>query len=242
MKVPRSILDYISKLTPVEQDGLYTDRFAVLTVFQSLSPLAKQYVLRLMLLGAAPISRKTLDSWFNKDHVAPPVSAQGAPFLSSTAGGGGGGGAGSGKEHRQARDNLISLRVLVKSGGDSSSASSTPSAFSPVFPSQSPTPASSSSSSSSSSLASSSSIALGSSTASGEEYRLHTSFSRFLLDEVCGGVSTTSGSGPGGDEEQDPEGKEEARKKSIPVAVIEQAVEVQFRSRASCWFFSIAVS
>lgn len=66
---PSSVLDYLISLGGNTLDQLYTDTFTSLTIFRSLPPLAKQYVLRLLLvdtLVAAPL----LHSWVKVDSLA----------------------------------------------------------------------------------------------------------------------------------------------------------------------------
>ena len=51
---PKSILDYLCSLTSQTLTQLYRDPFTVLTVFRSLPPLSKHFVLRLLTVSASP--------------------------------------------------------------------------------------------------------------------------------------------------------------------------------------------
>jgi len=59
---PQSIVDYLSGLASEALNALYTDSFTCVTIFRSLHPLAKQYVMRMLFItDGVPMS--LLDSW-----------------------------------------------------------------------------------------------------------------------------------------------------------------------------------
>lgn len=59
----KSIWDYLStRFQPEQLDMLYEDTFTVLTIFGSLPPLAKQYVLRLLVVETS-VPKDLVDSW-----------------------------------------------------------------------------------------------------------------------------------------------------------------------------------
>ena len=64
---PKSIVDYMCSLSATTLTLLYRDPFTVLTIFRSLPPLSKQYVLRLVCLTredeSAAIDKQLMDGW-----------------------------------------------------------------------------------------------------------------------------------------------------------------------------------
>ena len=64
---PKSIVDYLCSLSSSTLTLLYRDPFTVLTIFRSLPPLSKQYVLRLVCLTrddvSAAIDKQLMDGW-----------------------------------------------------------------------------------------------------------------------------------------------------------------------------------
>lgn len=85
---PRSILDYLCSLDRGVLDTLYRDPFTCLTIFRSLHPLAKQYLLR-WLFVTEPLRLSLIDSWV----LATPTSRM---------------------AHKQAMDTLFELQLLLK--------------------------------------------------------------------------------------------------------------------------------
>lgn len=68
-KRPSSVLDYLIQLGSDVLNSLYSDLFTALTIFRSLSPLAKQYVIRMLCIDIA-ISSNIIQSWCKSDpHV-----------------------------------------------------------------------------------------------------------------------------------------------------------------------------
>lgn len=62
-----SVLDYIIKLGHDTLNNLYTDLFTCLTIFRSLPPLAKQYIIRMLCMNNVSISINTIESWINNN-------------------------------------------------------------------------------------------------------------------------------------------------------------------------------
>jgi transcription initiation factor TFIIH subunit 4 len=95
-KRPKSILDYLCSLEKSVLDALYEDTFTCLTIFRSLHPLAKQYLLRwLCITDPLPIS--VVNSWV----LATPTSQQ---------------------AHTQAMNTLWELQLLIRTTADGSDA------------------------------------------------------------------------------------------------------------------------
>ena len=68
---PKSILDYLCSLSATTLTLLYGDPFTVLTIFRSLPPLSKQYVLRLVCLTreneSAAVDKQLMDGWVRSE-------------------------------------------------------------------------------------------------------------------------------------------------------------------------------
>ena len=68
---PKSILDYLCSLSASTLTVLYRDPFTVLTIFRSLPPLSKQYVLRLVCLTreseSAAVDKPLMDGWVRSE-------------------------------------------------------------------------------------------------------------------------------------------------------------------------------
>jgi transcription initiation factor TFIIH subunit 4 len=101
-KRPKSILDYLCSLDKGVLDVLYQDTFTCLTIFRSLHPLAKQYLLRWLCI-TEPLPLSVINSWV----LATPTSQQ---------------------AHTQAMSTLWELQLLLRapsaSAGDSKSVTS----------------------------------------------------------------------------------------------------------------------
>ena len=94
---PRSILDYLCSLDRPVLDSLYTDTFTCLTIFRSLHPLAKQYLLRWLFVTQG-VRLSVVESWVMNTAV-------------------------SQQAHRHAMSTLWELQLLIK--GDDPSAPAT---------------------------------------------------------------------------------------------------------------------
>ena len=86
--------EYLKRLPPIALDRLYRCPWSCRAVFQSLSPLAQQYAMRLLCV-TAPLPRATLEEWvtpkFASSHRAAVAQLLGMRFLLDDGSGGGGG-------------------------------------------------------------------------------------------------------------------------------------------------------
>ena len=87
--------EYLKRLPPIALDRLYRCPWSCRAVFQSLSPLAQQYAMRLLCV-TAPLPRATLEEWvtpkYASNHRAAVSQLLGMRFLLDDGSGGGGGG------------------------------------------------------------------------------------------------------------------------------------------------------